>query len=163
LETSFLLYIEVNIGLQAVSEKLESEVRELGKVTAVTDPAPRLSQQNSGTGTLNAINSDDKEVNVNGNGSQVKSSKKKGATRSSDVAEDEYVSGKGSRSKKKGGKGKGGNSEIGSLNKGGKVNIEKQIARADEVLSEEFIASRILENFPELDAAGTGRYHYLGN
>ena len=140
-----------------MSEKLETEVRELAKMSTVTDLVARLSQHNSGNGILNAA-SDDKEANSKGNASQVKPGKRKGATKFSvnEVVEDEYVSGKGLKSKKKGGKGKGGNSELGSLSKGGRGNIEKQVTRGDEVLSEDYISSRILENFPDLEGAGTG-------
>ena len=127
-------------------------------MSTVTDPVARLSQHSSGNGMSNAIASDDKEANSKGNASQVKSGKRKGATKFSvnEVAEDEYVSGKGLKSKKKGGKGKGGNSELGSLSKGGRGNIEKQVTRGDEVLSEDYISSRILENFPDLEGVGTG-------
>lgn len=152
--------------LKVLSEKMETEVRELAKMSTVADTVTQSNQLASkgnssdpGSGISNAAASlDDKEVSHKGNGSQGKVGRRKGDGAASakntllvDTAEDEYVSGKGSRGKKKGGKAKVGNSS----NKGAKGNIERPVSRENEVLSEEYISTRILELSPELEGAGT--------
>lgn len=145
--------------LKVLLEKLEVEVRGLVSASASRG---KTSQSGSGVLTNTKDFGDVKEVSQKANASQEKSSKKKKGVIASakatvvDSGEDNHTSEKALKGKKKGGKSKAGivGAGSGASNKTGKGVSEKVGAR-EEVLSEDCIATWVLELFPELEGAGT--------
>ncbi|KAI5082067.1 hypothetical protein GOP47_0001810 [Adiantum capillus-veneris] len=137
--------------LKVLLEKLELEVKDLVSLSAEKKSDVRF------------VPSEATDVTLKGNISQGKSGKRKGGSvassksTTSEAGEDDYTVGKGSKGKKRGGKSKSGNqSTVALSNRGGKGNSEKASSREEDTISEDFLATRILELFPELEGAGMG-------
>ncbi|KAH7281567.1 hypothetical protein KP509_36G053900 [Ceratopteris richardii] len=152
-------YIVSTSFLKVVLEKLECEVKNLA--SSAISKANNSSTKN-GVLMFAAISGDVKDVNMKGSTSQGKVNKRKGTIMASAKAtvpedgEDDISSVKGPKGKKKGGKSKS-NSSLGTLsNKSGKGNPDRLNAKEDDLLSEDFIANRVVETFPELEDAGIG-------
>lgn len=149
--------------LKSLLERLENEIVALARMRPAAHQVKDSSQNSSKTSNSEnrmelSTFGDGKETSYRGNNMQGKGGKRKGTGIAvSDSAEEESITGKGSKGKKKGGKGRGGTAETGlSSNKAVKSALERPaVSHDDEVISEEQIARKIIEWFPETEGVGT--------